>query len=481
MTRLIFGPMRLFREDAAAGAGANNGSHADVAGDRPGTHADAASAHIESHIIGIDAGSKTIKIVVFDSVGNLVYSGYHRHYTDICSTLADAFHDVRWRLGDIDARIAVTGSAGIEVARLLDVPFVQEVVSVTRAVEHACPDADVIIELGGEDSKIVYLGDDLEQRMNSTCAGGTGGFIDSIAYMLGVRASEMGSLALGASSTYPIASRCAVFAQTDVRPLLNAGASKADIAASVHDAVVRQTLGGLACGRPIEGKVVFLGGPLQFNDGLVFSFRRTLGLSSKEAVKPHDAHLFTVFDAAMAAEESAHAATVGSIEGRLRGGAFVLDIGGQDMKALWISDGQVADAVLNEACSSGCGSFLGGTAHAVGKSEISFAECALRSESPVDLGTKCTVFMSSRVKHAQKMGVGVEDIAAGCAYSVVQNVLHRIIGSERVASIGEKVAGRRVRRRRKPARKPMRAARAQARRIRAGRDLRASKAHAGNA
>lgn len=360
MTRLIFGPMRPFRKDAAAGAGANDGSHADAASARSGSRADVACAPAESHIIGIDAGSKTIKVVVFDPAGNLVYSGYHRHHTDIGSTLADALHDVRWWLGDIDARIAVTGSAGIEVARLLDVPFVQEVVSVTRAVEHACPDADVIIELGGEDSKIVYLGDDLEQRMNSTCAGGTGGFIDSIAYMLGVRASEMGSLALGASSTYPIASRCAVFAQTDVRPLLNAGASKADIAASVHDAVVRQTLGGLACGRPIEGKVVFLGGPLQFNDGLVFSSRRTLGLSSKEAVKPHDAHLFTVFDAAMAAEESAHAATVGSIEGRLRGGAFVLDIGGQDMKALWISDGQVADAVLNEACSSGCGSFLGG-------------------------------------------------------------------------------------------------------------------------
>lgn len=590
MTRLIFGPMRPSREDATNGADAYDGSRADTVAGRSESHADAAATRAESHVIGIDAGSKTIKVVVFDPAGNLVYSGYHRHHTDIGSTLADAFHDVRWRLGDIVARIAVTGSAGIEVARLLDVPFVQEVVAVTRAVEHACPDADVIIELGGEDSKIVYLGDDLEQRMNSTCAGGTGGFIDSIAYMLGVRASDMGSLALGASSTYPIASRCAVFAQTDVRPLLNAGASKADIAASVHDAVVRQTLGGLACGRPIEGKVVFLGGPLQFNDGLVFSFRRALGAAGDAAVKPRDAHLFTAFGAAMAAAEGSAVATVGSVEESLRSGAFgsvsdgdlprlpalfassrefesfrekhagpsfpcadimracgplflgidagsttaklalideegrlvfsayeetkgdvvetvrgmlweaqgslptvprpgddasalpfvahavatgygedvlraafgvdggvvetvahakaalslvpdatfVLDIGGQDMKALWIGDGQVCDAVLNEACSSGCGSFLGGTAHAVGRSEISFAECALRSESPVDLGAKCTVFMSSRVKHAQKMGVGVEDIAAGCAYSVVQNVLQRIIGAERVASIGSK-------------------------------------------
>lgn len=222
MTRLIFGPMRPPREDAAAGAGANNGSRtdaasarsgsrADVAGDRPGSHAaaagdrpggraDEAATRAGSHVIGIDAGSKTIKVVVFDPAGNLVYSGYHRHHTDIGSTLSDAFHDVRWRLGDVDARIAVTGSAGIEVARLLDVPFVQEVVAVTRAVEHACPDADVIIELGGEDSKIVYLGDDMEQRMNSTCAG---------ACHEGHPAFARARLALREAARPPGAARCA--------------------------------------------------------------------------------------------------------------------------------------------------------------------------------------------------------------------------------------------------------------------------------
>ena len=203
--------------------------------------------------VGIDAGSKTIKLVVLDDSGSIVHSAYRRHRSNIRDTLRSLLHDAIWMHGDVRAQASVTGSAGISVAKLLGLPFVQEVVATTEAVRRTIPDADAVVELGGEDAKVVYLTGGVEQRMNATCAGGTGGFIDTIAFMLGVRTSEMSRLALGAQRTYPIASRCAVFAQTDVRPLLNEGASTADIAASALDAVVRQTLGGLACGRPLQG------------------------------------------------------------------------------------------------------------------------------------------------------------------------------------------------------------------------------------
>ena len=256
--------------------------------------------------IGIDAGSKTLKLVVLDEAGVVVYDTYMRHRANIARTLGEAIHDFNWRHGPVDASIAMTGSAAIEVARVLGIPFVQEVVATTHAVRGLEPDADVVIELGGEDAKIIYLDERPEQRMNATCAGGTGGFIDTIAYMLDMRSSQMSQLAFGASRSYPIASRCAVFAQTDVRPLLNAGASKADIAASVFDAVVRQTLSGLACGRPIRGNVVFLGGPLEHMPYLVHAFRRTLGLSAHEGVKPKNAHLFTVTGAALRSRRHEH-------------------------------------------------------------------------------------------------------------------------------------------------------------------------------
>ena len=204
-----------------------------------------------SYRIGIDAGSKTIKVVVVDEHGTLVHSLYRRHRSDIKTTLAEALHDLAWRHGDLEGTVGVTGSAGIGVAELLGLPFVQEVIATTHAVQCAYPEADAIIELGGEDAKVVYLTGGLEQRMNATCAGGTGGFIDTMAFMLGTSSKNMSSLALGANRIYPIASRCAVFAQTDVRPLLNAGARTSDLAASALEAVVRQTLGGLACGRPI--------------------------------------------------------------------------------------------------------------------------------------------------------------------------------------------------------------------------------------
>lgn len=543
--------------------------------------------------IGIDAGSKTLKLVVLDEAGTVVYDAYMRHRANIARTLGEAVHDLNWRHGPVDASIAMTGSAAIEVARVLGIPFVQEVVATTHAVRTLEPDADVVIELGGEDAKIIYLDERPEQRMNATCAGGTGGFIDTIAYMLDMRSSQMSQLAFGASRSYPIASRCAVFAQTDVRPLLNAGASKADIAASVFDAVVRQTLSGLACGRPIRGNVVFLGGPLEHMPYLVHAFRRTLGLSARDGVKPKNAHLFTVTGAALlsddtrrlgcdpvvmnTAELERRVASMGELESdlaflpplfedadeltafRARHGQaeferqsiyeatgplllgidagsttlklvalntdaqivysvyepirgdlvetlrealdglyrkieppsylphakpsmwiaracatgygeellraafgvdmgmvetaahlrsarhlcddidFLLDIGGQDMKALWVRHGMVTDAALNEACSSGCGAFIEGTAAALKTTPWQFADDALLARHPIDLGTKCTVFMNSRVKHAQKAGAPIEDIAAGVAYSVVKNALHRIIGDDRIPQSGQRV------------------------------------------
>ncbi len=536
--------------------------------------------------VGIDAGSKTIKVVVLDEGGSIVYSAYRRHRTNIIDTLHDLLHDAVWVNGDILAHVCVTGSAGISVSKLLGLPFVQEVVATTEAVKRSIPDADAIIELGGEDAKVVYLTGGLEQRMNATCAGGTGGFIDTIAFMLGVRTHEMSSLALGAQRTYPIASRCAVFAQIDVRPLLNEGASKADIAASALDAVVRQTLGGLACGRPLKGKVVFLGGPFEYIPDLVNRFRKALGLDWRHGIKPKEAHLFTAMGAAWLGRADAPV-SLADLEARLVQGvkgtdmddiprlhplfssdddlrafrerharcvfpskrafdaegplylgidsgsttvkialidaegnllhsdyqpsrgdvtetvrkmlcsmhrslpvealpgheapfianavatgygeemmvkgfgadsgvvettahvraaqhlcpdvSFVLDIGGQDMKALWLSGANVSDAVLNEACSSGCGAFIEGTAHALHVSPSAFADTAMESSFPIDLGMRCTVFMSSRVKHAQKAGASVPDIAAGVAYSVVHNALYRIIGADRLSSMGDRV------------------------------------------
>lgn len=536
--------------------------------------------------VGIDAGSKTIKIVVLDAEGSIIYSAYRRHQTNTRDTLRDLIHEVAWIKGDIRAHVSVTGSAGINVSKLLGLPFVQEVVAVTEAVKRTIPDADAIIELGGEDAKVVYLTGGVEQRMNATCAGGTGGFIDTIAFMLGISTADMSTLALGAQRSFPIASRCAVFAQTDVRPLLNEGASKSDIASSALDAVVRQTLGGLACGRPLKGKVVFLGGPLQYIPELANRFRKALGLNRSQGVKPQEAHLYPALGAALL-EPSSQSVSLSAVESQLQSistmsdaddiprlaplfssqeelaafherhgravfptktifdvegplylgidsgsttvklalvdgegklvysdyrpsrgdviettremllslyralpdsvlvghelpylaqatatgygeavlvegfgvdsgvvettahlraarelcpeATFVLDIGGQDMKALWLNGGHVSDAVLNEACSSGCGAFIEGTAHGLHVSPASFASLALEAKAPVDLGMRCTVFMSSRVKHAQKAGAQVEDIAAGVAYSVVHNALYRIIGADRAAAMGDRV------------------------------------------
>lgn len=537
--------------------------------------------------IGIDVGSKTIKGVAIDDNGAIVHSFYQRHRSDLRTTIRNVLHDFAWRHGNVQGPVAITGSAGIAVAEIMKIPFVQEVTATTRALQALHPQADCAIEIGGEDAKVIYLSGGLEQRMNATCAGGTGGFIDSIAHMLGIRSRNMGSLALGAQRTYPIASRCAVFAQSDVRPLMNSGATKADIAASALEAVARQTIGGLACGRPLKGTVVFLGGPFEHNPALVMAFRKAIGLNNRTGVKPRNAHLYTAYGAALSAPsaldpkalsavqleeialscpdpaddlqhlpplfrsdeeralfESRHArqcvarvaadqasapfflgvdsgstavkcavvdargrlvlsdyrksegdalgvatAMLTDIQARLRGFvsgtetpalichstacgygedlmrsglgvdsgvvetlahlqaarafepdvSFVLDIGGQDMKALWVRDGILEDAVLNEACSSGCGSFIEGTARSLHISHEAFSDAALHARNPIDLGTKCTVFMSSRVRHAQKVGASREDIAAGIAYSVVRNALQRIIGPNRAARLGDKV------------------------------------------
>lgn len=535
--------------------------------------------------IGIDAGSKTIKAIILDEDGSTLFSCYRRHHADIRRALAGIVDDMKNRLGDADVRVALTGSAAIGIAEELGVPFVQEVVATTRALKAVYPEADAAIELGGEDAKVVYLSGGLEQRMNATCAGGTGGFIDTIAFMLDVDPADMSALAFKARTIHPIASRCAVFAQTDVRPLLNAGASKADIAASAYDAVTRQTIGGLACGRPVKGTVVFLGGPIEHAPYLVERFRRKLGLDERTGVKPPDAHLMTARGAALLASRDcaapltlaqlsariaalgepeddlgrldplfdddrelrrfrqrhrdvsfararladargavhlgidagsttvkiavvdeegrllhsayepirgemmstlkrmlielydalprdragnalvriAHATATGYGEDLLRAGlgvdsgvvetaahlraalhlrpdaTFLLDVGGQDMKALWIRDGQIVDAVLNEACSSGCGAFIEATAHALHAEPAEFAQRALHAARPVDLGTRCTVFMNSRVRHAQKVGASLDDIAAGVACSVVQNALYRIIGANRLDTLGDAI------------------------------------------
>ncbi len=540
--------------------------------------------------IGIDAGSKTIKVVILDADNTVLYSSYRRHRADIRKTVQEILHDFTWRYGEIEGTVAITGSAGIGLADLLGVPFVQEVVASTSAVQTLIPEADAIIELGGEDAKVVYLSNGLEQRMNATCAGGTGGFIDTIAFMLGVRAKDMSNLALRSNRLYPIASRCAVFAQTDVRPLLNSGAKRSDIAASALEAVVKQTIAGLACGRPLTGTVVFLGGPLEHIPDLVFRFRRALGLTHKTGIKPKNAHLFTAIGTAILAPEMArlqegvrmttlaelerkldqapeiewdittlpplfsseeelaqfrerhrgtvaprkrlsdctgplylgidagsttvkvalvddagdlaysdyrptkgdsletatlmledlylalpkeydktpvayiaHTAVTGYGEELLKaafsadsgivetvahlraaealfpGTDFILDIGGQDMKALWVRNGEITNAVLNEACSSGCGSFIEGTSYSLQLNPYTFADFALKSKTPIDLGMKCTVFMTSRVRHAQKIGVPYEDIAAGLAYSVVENALFKIIGMDNLDDLGETV------------------------------------------
>ncbi|MBD5560926.1 MAG: 2-hydroxyacyl-CoA dehydratase [Clostridia bacterium] len=527
------------------------------------------------HTLGLDIGSTTLKLVILNENQETVFAEYRRHLADVRGGLLALLREAAAKCGSLRVRAAVTGSGGLTVADLMGLPFIQEVVAGTKAAQTYVPQADVLLELGGEDAKITYMRPSLEQRMNGTCAGGTGAFIDQMAALLDTDAAGLNALAASHTTIYPIAARCGVFAKTDVQPLINDGAAKEDIAASILQAVVDQTVSGLACGRPVRGRVAFLGGPLHHLDQLRERFVQTLRLGEDEILSPADGHLFVAMGAALLADSTeldvgelaerlARNVQAGSETRRLAplfaagereefasrhgrqkvrqgdlaayagpcwlgidagsttikavlmgeddsllyshyasnrgrpleaavdivrevyrllpeeawiGGAcvtgygegmiktalrldegevetvahyraarqfdpevdFIIDIGGQDMKCLRIRDGIISDIMLNEACSSGCGSFLETFAHSLGMPVADFAEAALGAAEPVDLGTRCTVFMNSRVKQAQKEGASVGDISAGLAYSVVKNALYKVIKVKDPAELGSRV------------------------------------------
>ena len=529
--------------------------------------------------LGIDVGSTTVKLAVLNDANQIVYAKYQRHHTDVRACARDLFVGAAGVLGDARMTCAITGSGGLLLSQWLDLEFVQEVIASKRAVETLIPKTDVAIELGGEDAKIIYFDSGIEQRMNGTCAGGTGAFIDQMATLLHTDAAGLNKLAADATTIYPIASRCGVFAKTDVQPLLNEGARPEDVAASIFQAVVTQTISGLACGRPIRGYVAFLGGPLQYLSELRRRFYITLDLDEEHRIVPDNAHLFVASGAAMAREstklstfdeliaaidalgdtqgaeverlsplfasedeyaefkerhnkevvpkgdpasyagervfigidagsttmkaamvgedgqllhtwygnnngdilgtakvimadfyqhipagarighvtttgygealliealkaDSGEIETVAHLRGSrafLPGVEFILDIGGQDMKCLRVRDGVIEHIMLNEACSSGCGSFIESFAVSMNMDVRAFAQAAVEAKAPVDLGSRCTVFMNSRVKQAQKEGATVGDIAAGLSYSVIKNALFKVIKLRDPKEIGTQV------------------------------------------
>ncbi|OPJ62202.1 2-hydroxyacyl-CoA dehydratase [Clostridium chromiireducens] len=528
--------------------------------------------------IGLDIGSTTVKLAVLNSDNILIYNEYKRHFSDIRSTIIDLINECYKELGDINCKINITGSGGLSVSKWLNLGFVQEVIACSKTVETIIPQTDVVIELGGEDAKITYFKGGIEQRMNGSCAGGTGAFIDQMSILLNTDAMGLNEYAKEYKVLYPIASRCGVFAKTDVQPLINEGAKKSDIAASIFQAVVNQTIGGLACGKPIRGNVAFLGGPLFFLSELRQRFIETLNLKDGQIIAPENSQLFVAMGAALLSEKEkitslrkivekisdissikddteprleplfkneedyikfkdrhdknvvkrldikeykgraflgidAGSTTTkvalisensellysyyGSNEGKplkkvveiikdlykkipesveimnsavtgygealikaalhidigeietiahykasdyfLPGVDFILDIGGQDMKCLKIKNGAIDSILLNEACSSGCGSFIESFAKSLDMKVENFAKEALFSKAPVDLGSRCTVFMNSRVKQSQKEGAEVSDISAGLSYSVIKNALFKVIKLRDEKDIGEKV------------------------------------------
>ncbi|MGI6229866.1 MAG: acyl-CoA dehydratase activase-related protein [Tractidigestivibacter sp.] len=540
---------------------------------KPAKHLDLSKSKLR---LGIDVGSTTVKLAVIDQDNDLVYANYERHHTDIRATAKGLFERARAAVGDVPMRVSITGSGGMLLAKWLDVEFVQEVIASKRAVETLIPQTDVAIELGGEDAKIIYFDNGIEQRMNGTCAGGTGAFIDQMASLLHTDAAGLNELAKGATRIHPIASRCGVFAKSDVQPLLNEGARAEDVAASIFQAVVTQTVSGLACGHPIRGHVAFLGGPLQYLSELRHRFYVTLDLDEEHRIVPKNAHLFVATGAALAGESDkvvtftdvikslddlkdvqgsevqrldplfaseedykefkerhnkevvpkgnladyrgrvfigidagsttmkcavvgeagellytwygnnngdvlgtarkimdgiydalpegctiGHVTTTGYGEqiliqalradsgeietvAHLRGAKafvpdveFILDIGGQDMKCLQVRNGVIEHIMLNEACSSGCGSFIESFAVSMNMTVQEFAQAAVKAKSPVDLGSRCTVFMNSRVKQAQKEGATIGDVAAGLSYSVIKNALFKVIKLRDFDQIGK--------------------------------------------
>lgn len=525
---------------------------------------------------GIDIGSTTVKLVLIDGENNIVYGKYKRHQARTQETLASLLRKAKEQLGECEIGVKITGSGAINLGKALGIEFVQEVTAVASALKTFYPQTDVAIELGGEDAKIIYFKGGLDERMNGVCAGGTGSFIDQMASLLQTDAQGLNKEAERYERIYPIAARCGVFAKTDIQPLINEGATKADLAASVFQAVVNQTVSGLACGKPIKGCVAFLGGPLHFLPELKKAFIRTLKLTDETTVDPENSHLFAAMGAALASEDTGFSLTslaeklekgikvsfemnrlpalfeteeefesfslrhssavvpksdlltysgkcflgidAGSTTTKLaligengellysyytnNGGnpveaarkamedlaqqmpsnafiaracstgygeqllasAFsldegevetvahctaasffdsrvdcVLDIGGQDMKCIKLKNGAVDSIMLNEACSSGCGSFIENFAQSLGFSAEEFALKALYSKNPVDLGTRCTVFMNSNVKQAQKEGASVEDISAGLAYSVIKNALFKVIKLTDASELGKNI------------------------------------------
>ncbi len=527
---------------------------------------------------GIDIGSTTIKVVIIKGNKELVYSKYERHYADIKQKLQHILFDAYSILKNVEMTVMITGSGGMGIAKSIGVPFTQEVIASTKAIKTHYPETDVAIELGGEDAKITYFKNGVEQRMNGVCAGGTGSFIDQMASLLKVDASGLNELAKDYKMMYPIAARCGVFAKTDVQPLLNEGAAKENIAASILQAVVIQTISGLACGRPIRGNVAFLGGPLFFMSELRKRFIETLKLQPHQIIFPENSQLYVAIGAALASEgkktlnlssllnrmervgrisldesyrlpplfandyeyqefkarhsqnsvkrgelssfagecflgidagstttkvalidkegtllhthygsnegsplnstiealkelyrqlppgaKIANSAVTGYGEGLIKAALkvdigeietiahykaakffcpevdFILDIGGQDMKCLQIKEGVIDSILLNEACSSGCGSFLDTFASSLGIGIEDFAAEALKAKRPVDLGSRCTVFMNSRVKQAQKEGATVGEISAGLSYSVIKNALFKVIKLKDPQELGGKI------------------------------------------
>ena len=528
--------------------------------------------------IGVDIGSTTIKMVVIDQDEKILFKTYRRHLADIRNAFKSCLEDAENIIKDKKLTFSISGSGGMSLAEKLNVEFIQEVIASTKAIQINNPETDVVIELGGEDAKITYLNGGVEQRMNGTCAGGTGAFIDQMASLLNMDAGRLNEEAKDYTNIYPIAARCGVFAKTDVQPLINEGAKKCDIAISIFHAVVVQTISVLACGRPILGKVAFLGGPLTFLSELRKRFIEVLKLKDEDIIFPQDSELYVALGAALSCEgkseydyhsilarledikgeeenksdsleplfknkqeydsfkerhdksvvkeidismaegkcylgidagstttkavlinekceilysyyagnkgnpvdtaagiikeiysnipegakivysgvtgygehllKEAFSMDIGEIETVAHYKAakffcpdvdFILDIGGQDMKCLRIKDGTIQSITLNEACSAGCGSFLQAFAKSLGFEIEDFAKKALFAKSPVDLGSKCTVFMNSKVKQAQKEGFTVEDIAAGLAYSVVKNSLYKVIKLRNPDELGNNI------------------------------------------
>ena len=527
--------------------------------------------------LGIDIGSTTVKVSIIEDGGKLLFADYKRHFANIQETLADLLREGEEKLGALTVEPVITGSGGLTLSKHLGIPFVQEVVAVATALKDYAPQTDVAIELGGEDAKIIYFTGGIDQRMNGICAGGTGSFIDQMASLLQTDASGLNEYAKNYKAIYPIAARCGVFAKTDIQPLINEGATKEDLSASIFQAVVNQTISGLACGKPIRGNVAFLGGPLHFLPELRAAFIRTLNLGPDQIIAPDHSHLFAAIGAAMNSDpkttaslhdlierlshgikmdfevkrmeplftdeadyedfktrhashdvkkgdlatyegncylgidagstttkvalvsedgsllyrfysnnngsplatairamqeihdqlpekaQIAYSCSTGYGEALLKSAlmldegevetishyyaaaAFepdvdcILDIGGQDMKCIKIKDGTVDSVQLNEACSSGCGSFIETFAKSLNYSVQDFAKEALFAKNPTDLGTRCTVFMNSNVKQAQKEGASVADISAGLAYSVIKNALFKVIKITNASDLGKHV------------------------------------------